>query len=215
MPPPGGADYLGTVPSPSQRARSSDLTRPPRVIARVLAGGLGARLGRDKSRVRLGRRTLTGWALAAARAAGLPARALRRDAVARCGPLGGILTALQGTRADAVLILACDMPFVPPALLRRLLRALRPGAAAVMMVSDAGVGFPLLLRREQCLPVVARQIERGALSLQALGEALGARRLQPADRDAAALWNVNTPEELRAAREKIRPARLAKPRRAG
>ena len=48
---------------------------------------------------------------AAARASGLPVRVIRRDCVERCGPLGGVLTALMSTRREAVVFLSCDMPF--------------------------------------------------------------------------------------------------------
>jgi molybdopterin-guanine dinucleotide biosynthesis protein A len=75
-------------------------------------------MGRDKARLRLGQRTMLGRIRVAARATGLPVRVIRRDAVPRCGPLGGIYTALQSTRAEAVLFLACDMPFVTPELIQ-------------------------------------------------------------------------------------------------
>src|SRR5262245_26810080 len=88
----------------------------------VLAGGLSSRLGRDKARLRLGPRTVLGHVREQARALGLPVRVIRRDRVPRCGPLGGVYTALVTTRADAVLFLACDMPFLTAATMVRLWR---------------------------------------------------------------------------------------------
>ena len=69
-------------------------------------------MGRDKSRLKLGRRTMLGHIRAEAKTLGLPVRVIRRDLVPRCGPLGGIFTALKTTSADGVLFLACDMPFI-------------------------------------------------------------------------------------------------------
>src|SRR3989454_4591395 len=95
--------------------------RQPAVEICILAGGLSRRMGGDKSRLRLGRRTLLGHIRAEAKTLGLPVRVIRRDIVPRCGPLGGIYTALKTTRADGVLFLACDMPFVRAGLLKTLL----------------------------------------------------------------------------------------------
>jgi molybdopterin-guanine dinucleotide biosynthesis protein A len=97
--------------------------RVPAVSICILAGGLSSRMGRDKSRIRIGRRTMLGHIRALAAQLGLPVRVLRRDAVPRCGPIGGIYTALTRTRADAILFLACDMPFVTLAFLKEILRA--------------------------------------------------------------------------------------------
>lgn len=88
----------------------------------ILAGGLSSRMGRDKSRVRLGRRTMLGHVRATAAQLHLPVRVLRRDAVPRCGPLGGIYTALSRSRADAILFLACDMPFITHDFLNQMLK---------------------------------------------------------------------------------------------
>jgi molybdopterin-guanine dinucleotide biosynthesis protein A len=87
----------------------------------ILAGGLSRRMGKDKTRLRLGRRSMLALIRAQARATGLPVRVIRRDAVPRCGPVGGIYSALQTTRAEAVLFLACDMPFVTAELIQWIL----------------------------------------------------------------------------------------------
>src|ERR1700758_3718281 len=86
----------------------------------VLAGGLSSRMGRDKSRLRLGSRTMPGMIRTTTSKLLLRTRVIRRDSVARCGPIGGILTALNCSRADVVFVLACDMPFISAPLLRRL-----------------------------------------------------------------------------------------------
>ena len=61
----------------------------------ILAGGRSRRMGRDKARLRLGGVSLLARLKGLARALRLPARVIRRDAVPRCGPLGGIFTALK------------------------------------------------------------------------------------------------------------------------
>ena len=178
----------------------------------ILVGGQSRRMGRDKSRLRLGTRTLLGQVRAAAKQLGLPVRTVRRDAVPRCGPLGGICTALARTRADAVIFLACDMPFVSRRLLGRLVRHGAPRRDAVF-VSEAGrVGFPFVLRR-RVLPRVQNQIAAGEGSLQALATALRAGRLRVPRGLAKDLENINTPAEWRQARRRWHDRRLVSPPR--
>ena len=113
----------------------------------ILAGGLSTRMGRDKTRLKIGPMTMLARVRQAA-AAALPAnpvRVIRKDIVPRCGPLGGIATALKKSGARAVLFLACDMPLVSPALLRRIVRASRDGERAVFAEQSKRVGFPCAL----------------------------------------------------------------------
>ena len=163
----------------------------------LLAGGLSSRMGRDKARLRLGRRTLLGHVRAVARALALPVRVIRRDLVPRCGPLGGIYTALKTSEAEAVLFLACDMPFVSPTLLQTLLD--NAGRAKAVFTREAGrAGFPFLLRHT-ALAVVEQQLAAKEFSLQSLAKKLRARTLRP-PKGALELFNINTPEDWREAR---------------
>src|SRR5262245_50591350 len=102
----------------------------------ILAGGLSSRMGRDKASLRLGRRTLLGHIRAIASGLGLPVRVLRDDAVPRCGPLGGLYTALQSGTHEAELFLACDMPLVSRELLEKLLRISSRTNAALFAATE-------------------------------------------------------------------------------
>ncbi len=163
----------------------------------ILAGGLSQRMGRDKTRLRLGGRTMLGQIRAAGRATGLPVRVIRRDSVRRCGPLGGVCTALQTTRAQAVLFLACDMPFVTAHLMQRLLDG-GPGESGSFVRSKGLAGFPFLVPRA-ALPVVALQIKKGRFSLQALAKALNARLVRLPRSLSHQLRNLNILAEWRRA----------------
>lgn len=172
----------------------------PCVSACILAGGLSSRMGQDKARLRLGRRSLLGQIQATARAASLRVRVIRKDIVARCGPLGGVYTGLRAVRADAVLFLSCDMPFVNEIVLRGLVGRLTPKADAVFTEHDGRFGFPFLIRRE-ALAVVEGMLERKELSLQRLAQLLQARPFRVPRKLAPTLFNVNTPDEYARARE--------------
>ena len=175
-------------------------------------------MGRDKSRMKIHGSTmlariravaggsstfkLTGYGNTLKRELQPRVRVLRQDAVPRCGPLGGIVTALRSTRACAVLFLACDMPLVSPLLLRRLFRASADGKCAACTAHGERVGFPLLLPVAD-LAAVEAQLIAGEFSLQTLAKKLAARRLlvPPSSEE---LWNVNTPEDGKRVEEALR-----------
>ena len=165
----------------------------------ILAGGLSRRMGRDKSRLRLGRRTMLGHIRGEARELGLSVRVIRRDAVPRCGPLGGVYTALKTTRADAVMFLACDMPFITAALLRAMHRRFGEGSKYLFVRSEDTVGLPFVLRRD-ALATVTKQIALGRFSLRELARALKAKTMRVPPRWRAQLSNINTPGEWERAR---------------
>lgn len=114
-------------------------------IGVVLAGGAGTRMGAPKAGLAVGDGTLIERPLAALAAAGLePVVVAKRDSSlppltvprweepdAPRHPLCGIVAALERAGAPIV-VLACDMPHVPPALVERLART--PGDAAVPVV---------------------------------------------------------------------------------
>lgn len=170
----------------------------------VLAGGRSSRLGRDKARLRLGRRTLLGHIRATVRKMGLPFRIIRCDLVPQCGPLGGVYTALRTSQADLVLFLACDMPFVSAELLQSMLKALHPRRQALFIQHPRAVGFPFLVRRT-ALALTRQQIARKDYSLQSLARKLKARILRPPRSRAGELFNINTPADWQKARKRGGP----------
>jgi molybdopterin-guanine dinucleotide biosynthesis protein A len=126
-----------------------------RVLGVVLAGGESRRFGAPKALARIAgipivervRRALGEAAdevvLVANEAelfAGTEMR-IRGDAVPGVGALGGVHTALawaDGEGFSAALCVACDMPFVPGALLRRLREAAAEAGAAAMVPASTG-----------------------------------------------------------------------------
>src|SRR5665213_164285 len=154
----------------------------------ILAGGLSTRMGRNEARLRLRGKTLLRHIHETARSTSWPVRIIRRDLVPRCGPLGGIYTALKTSKAGRVLFLACDMPFVSVDLLEWLITSPAP---KVFATSDGKAGFPFLLARD-ALPIVEKQLAIPQYSVQALAEACHAALLQT---PSSFLFNINTPGE--------------------
>lgn len=152
-------------------------------------------MGRDKARLRLDGRTLLTWVRAAAQVTGWPVRVVRRDRVPRCGPLGGVWTAFYRSRADRLVFLSCDMPFVTPGLIRAV--AERKGRAA-FVTTEEGAGFPFALDRE-CLSAVERMLARRRFALHVLAQEVRASRVRVGAKHAGELLNVNTAEDFQAA----------------
>ena len=166
-------------------------------------------MGRDKSRAQVGGHTMLSRVRLAARTAGLRVRVIRKDIVPRCGPIGGIFTALKSSHAAVVVIVPCDMPFLVSALIQSAISSLRDSDRAVFTCDGALAGFPCALRRDPALTVVERQIARSKFSIQSLAIALRSRLIRPRRKSVGELANINTPGELQFARQRLRqrPAR--------
>ena len=157
-------------------------------------------MGRDKARLRLGRKTLLGQVKFSARQVGFPVRVIRRDLVPGRGPIGGVYTALKKTRAKIVVLLSCDMPFVSPELIQWLILKLRENAKALFTTQSGRVGFPFVIRTE-ALAEVQMSLRKRNPSLQRLAVALRAKKVRiPLNRNRE-LMNINTAEDWQRAKQ--------------
>lgn len=166
----------------------------------ILAGGLSSRMGRDKAKLRVGGKTLLARIRRTASELGFPVRVIRRDLVPRCGPLGGIYTALKTTSADIVLFLACDMPNASAILLSGILE--KSGGKPLFTLHAKKPGFPFVLQRA-ALPKVESALAEKVFSLKNLAESLRAKKFRPKGGLVSELININTPEDWERARRKM------------
>jgi len=82
------------------------------------------------------------------------------DLLPNAGPLGGIYTALKSTEAPFILVVAADMPFLSPSLLRKILQA-RQGRDAVIPRGPRDFEPLCAVYSRTCLGTIARNLERG------------------------------------------------------
>lgn len=127
---------------------------------------------------------------------GLPVFA---DRISGAGALGGILTALESTTADRVLVLACDMPFLVTGLLRALVELAASGDGAWVR-TNRGPEPLVACYRQQAREQIREAITSGHLKAAELGQRLQLQELT--EQDVAAfgpvdvlLANLNTPED--------------------
>ncbi|MFV0128835.1 NTP transferase domain-containing protein [Streptomyces sp. HMX112] len=186
----------------------------------VLAGGAAKRLGgADKPGLTVGGRSLLDRVLGAARGAGRTVVVGTRRPTARpvvwtredppgSGPLPALAAGARQVRADAVVVLSGDLPFLEPAGVHRLVEALAGGdAEGVLSVDPDGRDQPLVaayrtepLRRELALLAT----EYGSLSglpLRLLTQELRFTRLATGP---LASFDCDTWEDIATARARIR-----------
>lgn len=183
----------------------------------ILAGGAASRYGgRPKGLERVGGRRVIDRVAESLREAAdsllliandpaasawLPDVPIAADVRTNCGSLGGIHAAI--VRAGRpVLVVAWDMPFVPPALLRALREAgARADAALPESGSRRGVEPLCAYYSTTCVPAIERRLDASDMRVVSFFEDVRVERLPERDvrrfGDPAVLFmNVNTPDDL-------------------
>lgn len=194
------------------------------VTAFILAGGKSTRMGADKAFVTLEGRTLLARALAVARSVtsdvrivGDPAKfapfaPVVEDVFRGCGPLAGIHAALRASQTELNLILAVDVPFVPPALLQYLIGRARNSMSATVTVVRAGGGWQPLcaVYRREFAEAAETALQVGRYKIDAIFETTRTQTITEEELEGAGFppkmfRNLNTPEELSEASEITTP----------
>lgn len=179
----------------------------------VLAGGRSSRMGRDKALIERGGRTLIGNAVELLRPhvdelliIGDPTMydhigpLTIGDDRPGMGPLGGIVTALRYAWNDRLIVLACDMPDVPGALIEHLKRLDDAAHDAVVPQCDGHLQPLAAIYHRRCRKVFAERLERELLKMSDAVEAVRTRYVQVCPGEEG--WplgmfrNLNTPHDL-------------------
>ncbi len=121
------------------------------------------------------------------------------------GPIGGLATALRVARKETVFVVACDMPFLNPDVIRSMIDFLDGEDLLIPKLSNRL--HPLhALYTKKCLPVIEARIREGHLALHRLTEAVKSRiypeeSFRHLDPSLLSVMNLNTPEDLEQARQ--------------
>lgn len=191
----------------------------------VLAGGRSSRMGTDKAQLAVAGRTLLQraidglaaitdhvWVVTDGRApypVELPAGRIDfvADQVPGAGALGGIYSGLAASDRAFNLAVACDMPFLHPALLRYLV-SLAPGYDLVLPVIEGGQEPLHAVYGRGCLAPMAERIQRGQYKVIGFVDSVRVRLVDETeaarhDPTLRSFRNCNTPEDLAEARRLI------------
>lgn len=187
----------------------------------VLAGGKGKRLGRTKLSEKIGGCTLCQRAIdrlipvsdeilvVIAQGQPMPDLSVSVKIVVDLypdkGALGGIYTGLVASSSFHNLVVACDMPFLNPTLLRYLIQ-ISPGFDVVIPRVEEGKLEPLhVVYSKNCLNPIQRQIQEGNLKINGfLGQVkvryVGEAEVEEFDPEHLSFFNINTQADLERAR---------------
>ena len=191
---------------------------PGPIAAAILAGGQGRRMqGENKALLRIGGERIVDRQLRSLRdiaapvfiVAGDPAPFadlgvdIFPDLLPGAGPMGGVHTALTSSPCARTIVVACDLPYLPIPLLRRL--AEPSDAQLVIPRSERGLEPLCAAWSASAAGVLARRIQSGELKMAAVVEELRVEVIEPADLasfdpDGLLLVNVNTPHDYERAR---------------
>jgi molybdopterin-guanine dinucleotide biosynthesis protein A len=185
----------------------------------VLAGGQSARMGTDKSFVRVLGRPLIESVLAQLRGLGdetfivtnRPADyaylgvPLFGDVLPGKGALGGLYSAVHSARQPHVLCVACDMPFVVRPLLDYLIGLIPEGDAIIPRLRGEAEPFRALYARA-CLEPMRAALEAGKMRVVSFFPDVRVRFVDEPEIDRfdprhLSFFNVNTPEDLERAQQ--------------
>jgi molybdopterin-guanine dinucleotide biosynthesis protein A len=182
----------------------------------VLCGGRSARMGRDKAALPFGPETLLARVVRVVQTVADDVVVLGHtmqsmpenvrvvtDPVEGLGPLAGLATGLAAVHGERALLLACDMPLLAPALLRRLLALAGDADACVPLVDDLPM-TTCAVYATRVLPRARAYLADGTRSLRALLEGVSVRwvaadELRDVDQDLLSFWDCDTPERYEAA----------------
>lgn len=190
--------------------------RHENITVQIMAGGKSTRMGEDKALVELNGKTLLELALERWKdfggavqvsvgpaerkclaPAGVPAVV---DHYAQMGPLGGLHAGLLACRTELLLLVAVDIPFVTAELAEGLAAAIGEKDACIYALD--GRPQPLFgLYRKSCLPAAEKMLTEGERKMGLLLRRVDTMCL-PAE-DPGPFRNLNTPEELEAARKAV------------
>jgi len=132
------------------------------------------------------------------------------DLIPDCAAVGGLYTGLYHSRYSRVFVVACDMPFINPAVIGLFLQKID---ATDIVVAQLVSGLQPLhgLYSKQCLPVLKDMIDDRDLRLQNIADKQGLTvhrvpetEIKRVDPQLLSFLNVNSPADLELA-NKISP----------
>jgi molybdenum cofactor guanylyltransferase len=194
------------------------------VSAAILTGGNSRRMGEPKALIRLQNEgmtlietvvsTITPIAdhvfLAGNRTWELPASLTYLDEVpdGGQGPADGIIAALESSRRDLCVVIACDMPFLNGELLTEMIDTATRTRTGVMARDSNGLHPLHAVYRTGDLPRIREVISGGQRSLSTIAFELSMHlidldEIDRPDRHRWSVFNANTPDEIDIARSRL------------
>ena len=128
-----------------------------------------------------------------------------RDVIPRQGPLGGIYTGLLFAQGKSVFVTACDMPFVQPAVVRRMVQ-LATDYDVIVPEKIEGLEPLHAIYSSRCLPHIEKMLADGSLQVinffpEVKVYRISSEEIGQLDPQGLSFFNINTPDDMDRAKE--------------
>jgi len=115
--------------------------------------------------------------------------------------LTGIHTGLFYANTPYIVVAACDTPFIRGEMLELIVSEIRPGLAAVVPETPAGLEPLFAAYSKESLAVVEHGLENGKFKIMRVFKKkrvkrISAKKVVSADPELVSFFNINTPEDL-------------------
>ena len=127
------------------------------------------------------------------------------DAVPCQGPLGGIYSGLLASDSFYNFVAACDMPFINKSLIKYIIE--NRDDYDIVIPKIGGRIHPLFgIYSKNCIPAIEEMLKHDRLEVRSIfsnvrTRFLSRREIERFDKNMLSLLNINTPDELRRAKE--------------
>jgi molybdopterin-guanine dinucleotide biosynthesis protein A len=130
---------------------------------------------------------------------------LLRDVIPGVGPLGGIYTGLLFAQGKSVFVTACDMPFLQPAVVKKMVQLSRNNDVVIPEKKE-GLEPLHAIYSARCLPQIKKMLEREKFQVVSFFPTVKVCRLsqedlQKLDPYGLSFFNINTPDDMERARK--------------
>jgi molybdenum cofactor guanylyltransferase len=191
----------------------------------LLAGGKSRRMGEDKRFILVGQQTLFDRSLTVLRELfevvyvviaqdGPPLQAdvpVVRDLIPDCGSLGGLYTGLRLAKTQHIFVVACDMPFLAPHVIRHIVQ-LKDSADIVISRWATRLQPTHAVYSRNCLPVIEEMMTLHNRKIHSMISHPSLRvcvvpetEIRHIDHEGRSMFNINTPSDLEQARSVCDP----------
>jgi len=181
-------------------------------IGVVLAGGKSSRMGEDKALLKLHNgNTLLQQSIHILQNAGIEDVVISgdrdggiADQISGLGPLSAIETVIHKTHAARLIIIPVDMPLVTKALIKELLRHGEDENSVYFKQHFLPLNLAVTTKTKKIIRHLIEQPDKKIRSLKRLLEQIPTKVLPFKKQQAAALENINTPEQWQKLKDNLK-----------
>lgn len=190
------------------------------MTAIILAGGKSSRMGTDKAFLKIGNQSLIKRQIGLLRKIfekiiivtnsspkyrGYKGIKIISDIIPHRGPLGGIYSGLIASNSTYNFVIACDMPFINPGLIRYIIRN-RDNYDIIIPKIDRKYHPLFGVYSKNCIPIMEKALRKDKLNVSTIFPKvktgfISRQEIERFDKQLLSLININTQDDLAMVKE--------------